>query len=469
MFFNCGKYFRDQIFDDASQNNISGLLSQRKHVYEIPRKKMVIYGRRSFSVSWFTKVVKNYVQIPSRLRQDPDPHQLHDVYVVLRPAKLSRAFASNGPACDFSLYSDGHFYYAGKGDKLYIITIRDDDYSGLNQLNLVSNTSPAPPSLAYHLGKTIYSQEQIYDVALYVVDQLNQYHLSTTDYRQFVFELATRIICARRNSTVFIGNWMQIVAQDQLLRATGPDCIAPSGFYTGSRLAGPNERIDTWCARYSLKRNVEINADRLAACWYEGMQGISSFNISWCHCFPRFWILEKQGETPKNVSNPLAASQNAKSIRLPSSKIYQRLRLAVIFALREGAQIPDCLETIHCFSSLYYIRTKVSMTEKEFLNQMSFIYSLDAAKVVFQNGFEDDLGSYLRTPSDLEPSKYARSPSKLISRTAEDGKSIGIWDTLRPYEVQVAGYQKGYGYQILVDKALAFPKEPKPHTRGVIM
>ncbi|KAJ6085591.1 hypothetical protein N7499_005220 [Penicillium canescens] len=387
MFVNRKKAFMSRMFDNSVAINLPGPSSRRKHACEMPRKMMVAYGCTWISVGNLTKLAKRYRQMHTSFAQpdaanDLNPQELRDVYVVARPDRWSHAFTDPGSPCYWSLYCDGHYYHIEKGDKSVRIALGDDDYSEQSQKKFIPGGPQIPPFIAYHFGKTDYSPQQIHGIAVWVIDQMVRDDLSETNYGHFVSGLAVRIICAPRNSTVLMGNMMQIWAQDQFLRAAGPDSVVPNGFYTGSRLVGPTEKIDTFCARKSLRHKVEIDARQLAVCWFNGLQGFIPSDIPETHRFIRGWKVATQSNITKTVESTLELEK--RTLRR-SSNINEQPRMAVIIGLRDsscndnpqftlewlfltgfclGAKIPKDLETVHCFSSLYYIRSKRSVTEE---------------------------------------------------------------------------------------------------------
>jgi hypothetical protein len=99
--------------------------------------------------------------------------------------------------------------------------------------------------------------------------------------------------------------------------------------------------------------------------------------------------------------------------------------------------------------------------ESEFLEQMKFIYGNDATVAALNAGFQDEVKRYLRKPhgQDANPSCGG------TQRSTDKAREIQKWDTLCPYENDLDRCAKGYGYQILIDMALVFPRAPGPYRR----
>lgn len=81
------------------------------------------------------------------------------------------------------------------------------------------------------------------------------------------------------NTTAFIGDFWQIMEHD-----IGP---APSGFFTGVKLADPDEDISTRLKRWYLIYRIETDARGLDRCWKRGTPGQISWNTHEYHPFIR--------------------------------------------------------------------------------------------------------------------------------------------------------------------------------------
>lgn len=99
--------------------------------------------------------------------------------------------------------------------------------------------------------------------------------------------------------------------------------------------------------------------------------------------------------------------------------------------------------------------------DSDFLEQMEFIYGDDATVSALNAGFQYEVKRYLQKPPGVD----ANPSTGEIQRSTGKAREIQRWDTLCPYENDLDKCAKGYGYQILVDRALVFPTAPAPYRR----
>lgn len=138
--------------------------------------------------------------------------------------------------------------------------------------------------MAYHLGKTDYTPDQIHKIAEWVVGRMGSYDLFKSNCQHFVICLAVRIICCRRDTTVFLGHTLQIVDHDRLRRIPGPreantDTFPRNGFYTGFQLAMPNENMNGRLRKFLRRTAIEFDSYQLNILWSYGIDGKLPHNI----------------------------------------------------------------------------------------------------------------------------------------------------------------------------------------------
>lgn len=251
---------------------VFGVTSSLLHLSELPMN-----GLSSLNLPL---LAKSYRQVHAHFKMsDPntDNSEFCGVYIVARPNRWHRLMTTPFQRCHWSLFSQGHYYHLSEGTYNHgrpSVTLRDDDYSAPWDL---SKDQPAQPFIAYHIGTTDYHPQHIHQLAQWVIRNMNQNRLSATNYQHFVWSLGARIICGPRNSTVFMGDLLQLSEQLYHLESLSSGASIPSGFATGIQLSGPKEPIDTAGKRLRLRIKIESSARSLELCWKDGASG----NIDW--------------------------------------------------------------------------------------------------------------------------------------------------------------------------------------------
>lgn len=240
-----------------------------RHLYE-----MDIDGVISLNLPLFAKgyrQVHRDFECPEASNSGSKCVELSGVYLVARPNRWNRLLTAPLQHCHWSIYSQGHYYHIAKRDTAGFtsITLRDDDYSAPYKL---PRFLPKQPFVAYHIGTTDYGPSEIHTLAQWVVADMADNDITTTNHQRFVWELGARIICGARNSTVLMGDLLQI-AKQEYIRQFLPGAPIPSEFATGMQLVGSNEPIDTAGKRVRLRNQVESNVRSLALCWEDGRCG----------------------------------------------------------------------------------------------------------------------------------------------------------------------------------------------------
>ncbi|KAJ5701614.1 hypothetical protein N7488_009162 [Penicillium malachiteum] len=187
----------------------------------------------------------------------------------------------------YSIYCNGHFYHLSKHQKLNGARpiLKDEDVSHEGSADYkYRRMNQTGPLVAYHLGKTDYHPDQIYKISKWVIAQMGLYDLFKSNCQHFVLSLAVRIICSRRDTTVFMGHTLQIVHQDRLRRLHGvsgrnSNTFTENGFHTGFYLSKPNEKMENWFQIYRRKTEIEVDFVFLKYLWAYGVDGLIPHDI----------------------------------------------------------------------------------------------------------------------------------------------------------------------------------------------
>ena len=272
----------------------STLPNSRTYIYEKPREKVggVLGLMYRLDPIRFHYLVQSHQQLHSSFDASPYENEhndrtigLYDVYAVTRPDMLHRALLQS--VHHWSLYCNGHYYHLTKSQKIHgaQTILKDEDLSYPESIDYLSyRTASGGPLLAYHLGKTDYTPEQIHKIAEWVVERLSVYDLFSSNCQHFVLCLAVRILCCRRNTAVFMGHTLQIVEQDRMKNGADPSRVNTkstpmNGFYTGFQLAGPEEKIGSRLQQFVRKTMIEFDSYQLNYLWADGVEGKLPHNI----------------------------------------------------------------------------------------------------------------------------------------------------------------------------------------------
>ncbi|KAJ5862746.1 hypothetical protein N7455_006814 [Penicillium solitum] len=291
------RFMDREVFGEISNTEIlsqpvtipqSRLPVPRAYIYERPREKT-----RSGWMFWLDPIRFSYVVVSRQqlhhsfeTATDDDPTTgLYDVYAITRPDMVHRAVIRS--IYHWSLYCNGHYYHLSKRTKLNgaQTILKDEDLSHEESADYESRRRhPGVPLMAYHLGKTDYTPDQIHKIAEWVVGRMGSYDLFKSNCQHFVICLAVRIICCRRDTTVFLGHTLQIVDHDRLRRIPGPreantDTFPRNGFYTGFQLAMPNENMNGRLRKFLRRTAIEFDSYQLNILWSYGIDGKLPHNI----------------------------------------------------------------------------------------------------------------------------------------------------------------------------------------------
>ncbi|CAI7578425.1 unnamed protein product [Penicillium glandicola] len=377
--------FKERILNGISNQEIlaevPGEESKRfsDHVYELPRDQL--------TKSRLPDVAKYKLQLHASFNKpDPDAdYSDHDnVYLVGRPNRWARRLSQTPKPCRWSIYTWRHFYHLRLADGTQgpSIVLRDDHPRDWKPLD--------GPFIAYHIGMTDYNDENITLLARWVITQLDHNTLSTVAYEQFVFGLAMRILRAPSNTTAFIGNFWHIMHQDigYSEKVGGGPTPAPSGFLTGVRLADPDEDISTRIKRWYLIYRIETDARGLDRCWKRGRLGQISWKTHEFHPFIRPLALG-----PPAVTNILTkVGQRIPVLSRFVPPVYQKeMPIAAIYRRRKATPLPSGFVLVHYYASLFYIRAKYPMDDKEFYFRVhALLNSVSVKHLTFNRGFNDE-------------------------------------------------------------------------------
>ena len=308
---------------------VFGSTSSRLHLSELPSGGLISPN--------LPLLAKGYRQVHDHfMGSDPDidNSEFLGVYIVARPNRWQRLVTTPFQRCHWSIYSQGHYYHLSQGTATHVgpsITLRDDDYTAPQDL---LKRQPAQPFIAYHIGTTDYSPAHIHQIAQWVVKIMNGTRSSVTSHQQFVWGLGARIICGPRNSTVVMGDLLQLSEQIYHFETLSSGSPIPSGFATGILLSGPTQPIDTAGKRFRLRIKIESSARALEFCWKEGTSGNLDWTIPEYHPLLRPLAVAKQ-QSILGLVNKMTPIFPAISALFPRSN-NRDLPLASIYSYKNG-------------------------------------------------------------------------------------------------------------------------------------
>ncbi|KAE8373898.1 hypothetical protein BDV26DRAFT_296509 [Aspergillus bertholletiae] len=275
----------------------------RAYIYERPREKSRFNWMFRLNPVRFPYLVVSRRQLHRSFETTAEDDQrslttgLYDVYAVMRPDMFHRALTQS--IYHWSLYCNGHYYHLYKLEKVNgaQTILKDEDLSSKESPDYESHRShPSVPLMAYHLGKTDYHPDQIHKIAEWVIRRMGLYDLFKSNCQHFVFSLAVRIICCRRDTTVFLGHTLQIVDQDRLRRIPRPrhantNPLPRNGFYTGFQLAAPNEDTNGWLRQFMRQTTIDLTSWQLRFFWNYGVNDKLPHNILECSLWRRHFLI----------------------------------------------------------------------------------------------------------------------------------------------------------------------------------
>lgn len=182
--------------------------------------------------------VIRHIQMPRQLRidlADPLPFH-HDVYLVTRLSTMMRggrysAPGSRGSTSHWSFYCHGHYYHLSapglprqiieksqqkSASTLTTSRLRHEDLSSENTddyKRLASKKSR--PLIAYKVGQTDYSQEQVLRLAEWIISQLPEYELFAANCQHFAIALMARTVMRLGDRSIFAGTAIQLAKWDR--------------------------------------------------------------------------------------------------------------------------------------------------------------------------------------------------------------------------------------------------------------
>ncbi|MCJ1265045.1 hypothetical protein MMC22_004920 [Lobaria immixta] len=216
---------QDIKLDYRERKNQKRLKKSRNAVHDfIPNNAVRIRNSISFS--------NIFAHIGARIQIDPDlaepgPNSRH-VYVVSSPHWAFPASYKH-----WSLYSQGHFYHLTIDDAASCLVESATSTSEnigrrsktiLNHQDLSSeNTSDfmkyddnrmKVALIAYQVGKTDYTYDEIYKLAGWVIKHMPIYSRFSDNCQKFVYSFLCRIVMTKRDFATFVGNGLQLVKWD---------------------------------------------------------------------------------------------------------------------------------------------------------------------------------------------------------------------------------------------------------------
>lgn len=66
-------------------------------------------------------------------------------------------------------------------------------------------------SIAHQVGKTIYTHDEIYKLATWVINDMPFYNRFSANCQGFVYSLMKKIVMTKRDFATFVGNKFQLV------------------------------------------------------------------------------------------------------------------------------------------------------------------------------------------------------------------------------------------------------------------
>ena len=201
--------------------------------------------------------VINHIRMARHIRSDlADPLPFHhNVYLVTRISfassarNVTHAF-SRGSTSHWSFYCHGHYYHLSapglprriveksqqkSASEFTTSRLRHEDLSSENTEDykrLASKKSPA--LIAYKVGQTDYSQEQVLRLAEWIISRLPEYGLFTANCQDFAIALMARTVMRCCDRSIFGGTAIQLAQWDQ----SGSNALDINRFDVGF-LVGP--------------------------------------------------------------------------------------------------------------------------------------------------------------------------------------------------------------------------------------
>ena len=168
---------------------------------------------------------------------DPLPFY-HDVYLVTRISPTPTASGrensnpfSRGSTSHWSFYCHGHYYHLSapglprriieksqqkSASEFTTCRLRHEDLSSENTddyKRLAFKKSPA--LIAYKVGQTDYSQEQVLRLAEWIISRLPEYGLFTANCQHFAIALMARTVMRLCDRSIFAGTARQLAQWDR--------------------------------------------------------------------------------------------------------------------------------------------------------------------------------------------------------------------------------------------------------------
>ncbi|KAJ5856406.1 uncharacterized protein N7529_010350 [Penicillium soppii] len=292
----------------AIQPEAQSLPMPRTHIYKLSRERrsrlqaldLLDPVAFSYVVTSRRQLHRSFAKSATDNDRDDQPTDLYDVYAIMRPDMLHRILTQS--VYHWSLYCNGHYYHLSKNEKLNgaqtILKDEDLSYQGSTDYE-TRRLNPGRPLMAYHLGKTDYTPEQIRRIAEWIMDRLDVYHLFKSNCQHFVLCLSVRIICYRRDTSVFMGHCLQIVDQDSSKSSPRPSQVnmnrlPTNGFETGFYLAGTAETLGSWAHQIRVKTAIEHNSYQLNLVWSDAVDGNFPRDIlEYSRWRRRLWIFRR--------------------------------------------------------------------------------------------------------------------------------------------------------------------------------
>ena len=267
------------------------------HVYQLPRERMKhtwpwLYGYRLRALT-FAFVVRKQHTLHRGLPPAASQPDVFDVFVVSRPSLSVRALAVS--LIHWSVYCNGHYYHLTalpqSADGRSRTTLRDEDFSyPSSPLSRAQKEKQGGPLMAYHIGQTSYSPEEIKRIAEWVIRRLSHYDIFAGNCQHFALCLVVRIVNRGRLLCVFLGTAGQI-AHWAFQRKNGNSPLY-SGFSVGFELTRANDQVRNFSQRAELSRRLDLYGYQLENLWPQGAQGLIADDAlrysSWRRqmCFP---------------------------------------------------------------------------------------------------------------------------------------------------------------------------------------
>lgn len=183
-----------------------------------------------------------HIRLARHIRSDlADPLPLHhDVYLVTRISPTTQGrenstIFSRGSTSHWSVYCHGHYYHlSAPGQPRRIIEksqqksasgfttnrLRHEDFSSeytddYKRLAFKDQKKKSPALIAFKVGQTDYSQEQVLRLAEWIISRLPEYGLFTANCQHFAIALMARTVMRLSDRSVFAGTAIQLAQWDR--------------------------------------------------------------------------------------------------------------------------------------------------------------------------------------------------------------------------------------------------------------